>query len=60
MHWVILTGNVPFWRSWDNCRKVLIGVKEYCKTMNLSTKDMENFTSNQKLNEELMDLWKKG
>lgn len=54
------TGNVPFWRSWDNCRKVLIGVKEYCKTMNLSTKDMENFTSNQKLNEELMDLWKKG
>ena len=53
------TGVVPFWRSWDNCRKVLLGVKEYCKTMQLSTKDIENFTTNQKLNGELMDLWRK-
>lgn len=54
------TGNVPFWRSWDNCRKVLIGVKDYCKVMNLNTKDIENFTTNPKLNGELMELWKKG
>ncbi len=54
------TGSVPFWRSWDNCRKVLIGVKDYCKVMNLNTKDIENFTTNPKLNEELMELWKKG
>lgn len=54
------TGSVPFWRSWDNCRKVLIGVKDYCKVMNLNTKDIENFTTNPKLNGELMELWKKG
>ena len=54
------TGNVPFWRSWDNCRKVLIGVKDYCKVINLNTKDIENFTTNPKLNGELMELWKKG
>ena len=54
------TGAVPFWRSWDNCRKVLIGVKEYCKTMRLSTKDIESFTTNPKLNGELMELWRKG
>lgn len=54
------TGSVPFWRSWDNCRKVLIGVKDYCKLMNLNTKDIENFTTNPKLNGELMELWKKG
>ena len=46
--------------SWDNCRKVLIGVKDDCKVMNLNTKDIENFTTNPKLNEELMELRKKG
>lgn len=54
------TGEVPFWRFWDNCQKVLIGVKEYCKAMKLDTKDIENFTTNQKLNGELAELWKKG
>ncbi len=54
------TGSVPFWRSWDNCRKVLLGVKGYCKAMNLTTKDIENFTTNSKLNGELMELWEKG
>lgn len=54
------TGNVPFWRSWDNCRKVLIGVKDYCKAMSLSIEEIENFTTNQKLNRELIELWKKG
>lgn len=54
------TGSVPFWRSWDNCRKVLVGVKDYCKVMNLNTKDIEIFTTNPKLNGELMELWKKG
>lgn len=53
-------GSVPFWRSWDNCRKLLLGVKDYCKAMQLSAKDIENFTSNRKLNSELMDLWEKG
>lgn len=53
-------GSVPFWRSWDNCRKVLIGVKDYCKSLNLTGADVENFTTNQKLNGELMELWKKG
>ena len=53
------TGSVPFWRSWDNCRKVLIGVKDYCMDMNLQDVDMENFTSNKKLNGELMELWRK-
>jgi hypothetical protein len=54
------TGSVPFWRSWDNCRKVLLGVIDYCKAMQLSTKEIENFTSNQKLNDELMELWSEG
>lgn len=54
------TGSVPFWRSWDNCRKVLLGVIDYCKAMKLSTKEIENFTSNQKLNDELMELWSEG
>lgn len=54
------TGSVPFWRSWDNCRKVLIGVKDYCKRMNLRDDEMVNFTTNKKLNEELLDLWKRG
>ena len=54
------TGSVPFWRSWDNCRKVLIGVKDYCKSMNLRDDEMVNFTTNKKLNEELLDLWKRG
>ena len=36
------TGSVPCWRSWDNCRKLLLGV-----------------TTNHKLNNELMELWKK-
>lgn len=54
------TGSVPFWRSWDNCRKVLIGVRDYCKSMNLKDTDMENFTTNRKLNGELMELWRKG
>lgn len=54
------TGSVPFWRSWDNCRKVLIGVKDYCKVLNVDARDIENFTSNSKLNQELLDLWKKG
>lgn len=54
------TGSVPFWRSWDNCRKVLLGVKDYCKSLQLSAKEVENFTSNQKLNGELLELWKKG
>ena len=54
------TGSVPFWRSWDNCRKVLIGVKDYCKVMNLNNKDIENFTTNAKLNRELLELWEKG
>lgn len=54
------TGSVPFWRSWDNCRKVLIGVKDYCKSMNLSKSEIENFTTNQKLNGELLELWNKG
>lgn len=54
------TGNVPFWRSWDNCRKVLLGVKDYCKSMNLTEKEIVNFTTNQKLNGELMELWRKG
>lgn len=53
------TGPVPFWRSWDNCRKVLIGVKDYCKSMNLRDADIENFTTNKKLNGELMELWMK-
>lgn len=54
------TGSVPFWRSWDNCRKVLIGVKDYCKSMNLTAVEVEKFTTNQKLNRELMELWRKG
>ena len=54
------TGSVPFWRSWDNCRKVLIGVKEYCKSMNLTEEEIKNFTTNQKLNGELTELWRKG
>mgnify|MGYP006916058748 CR=1 FL=1 len=54
------TGSVPFWRSWDNCRKVLIGVKDYCKIMNLAGAEIDNFTTNQKLNGELAELWKKG
>jgi hypothetical protein len=53
------TGAVPFWRSWDNCRKVLIGVRDYCKEMNLQDADIENFTTNKKLNGELMELWRK-
>ena len=53
------TGSVPFWRSWDNCRKVLIGVKDYCKSMNLPELEIESFTTNQKLNRELMELWRK-
>lgn len=55
----IFTGSVPIWRSWDNCRKVLIGVKDYCKSMNLKESEVENFTVNQKLNKELMELWRK-
>lgn len=54
------TGEVPVWRFWDNCRKVLIGVKNYCKEMNLSSQEIENFTIHHKLNEELMELWRKG
>ena len=54
------TGKVPFWRSWDNCRKVLIGVRDYCKTMNLQESEIAKFTTNQKLNGELMELWRKG
>lgn len=54
------TGSVPIWRSWDNCRKVLLGVKKYCKSLQLSTKEVEFFTTNQKLNSELLELWKKG
>ena len=53
------TGDVPFWRSWDNCRKVLIGVRDYCKELNLQDVDIENFTTNKKLNGELMELWRK-
>ena len=53
------TGSVPFWRSWDNCRKVLIGVRDYCKNMNLKDADIENFTTNRKLNGELIELWRK-
>lgn len=53
------TGSVPFWRSWDNCRKVLIGVRDYCRDMNLQDADIENFTTNKKLNGELMELWRK-
>lgn len=53
------TGSVPFWRSWDNCRKVLIGVRDYCKDLNLKDADIENFTTNKKLNGELMELWRK-
>lgn len=53
------TGAVPFWRSWDNCRKVLIGVRDYCKDMNLQDADIEDFTTNKKLNSELMELWRK-
>lgn len=53
------TGSVPFWKSWDNCRKVLIGVRDYCKSMNLQDGDIENFTTNKKLNGELMELWRK-
>ena len=54
------TGSVPFWRSWDNCRKVLIGVKDYCKDMNLSKSDVEFLTIHQKLNGELLELWNRG
>ena len=54
------TGEVPFWRSWDNCRKVLIGVKDYCRKLDLSEKEVVNFTTNVKLNQELLTLWKKG
>lgn len=54
------TGEVPFWRSWDNCRKVLIGVKDYCKKLNLNDNEVANFTTNAKLNQELMALWRKG
>ena len=53
------TGAVPFWRSWDNCRKVLLGVRDYCKSMNLRDADIENFTTNKKLNGELIELWRK-
>lgn len=53
------TGEVPFWRFWDNCQKVLIGVKDYCKAMCLNTREIENFTTNPKLNKELLDLWNK-
>ena len=54
------TGSVPFWRSWDNCRKVLIGVRDYCKTMNLQEAEIAKFTMNPKLNGELLELWRKG
>lgn len=53
------TGEVPFWRFWDNCQKVLIGVKDYCKAMHLNTREIENFTINPKLNKELLELWNK-
>ena len=53
------TGSVPFWRSWDNCRKLLLGVRDYCKSMNLQDSDILKFTTNHKLNNELMELWKK-
>lgn len=54
------TGSVPFWRSWDNCRKVLIGVRDHCKTMNLQEVEIAKFTTNPKLNGELLELWRKG
>lgn len=54
------TGEVPFWRSWDNCRKVLIGVKDYCRELSLSENEVANFTTNVKLNQELLALWRKG
>ena len=53
------TGSVPFWRSWDNCRKVLIGVKDYCKALNVQETEIAQFTTNQKLNGELQELWRK-
>ena len=54
------TGEVPVWRFWDNCRKLLIGVKDYCKAMGLQVRDIEHFTNNEKLNRELLELCKKG
>ena len=53
------TGSVPFWRSWDNCRKVLIGVKDYCKSMDVQEAEIAQFTTNRKLNGELLELWRK-
>ena len=52
------TGKVSFWRDWDYCRKLLVGVRDYCKQMNLSLSEVRNFTWHQKLNNELLELYK--
>lgn len=53
------TGEVPFWISWDKCRRLLLGVRNHCINMNLKISEVSHFTSDEKLNKVLLDLWDK-
>lgn len=53
------TGEAPFWLGWDKCKRVLLGVRDHCINMNLKTSEITHFTSDEKLNKVLHDLWYK-
>lgn len=53
------TGETPFWISWDKCRRLLLGVRDHCISMNLKTSEITHFTSDEKINKVLLDLWDK-
>lgn len=50
---------LPFWQSWDNCKKLRKGLVKQMKRLGYSHKDLIDFTPSKDLNSTLLKIWEK-
>ena len=50
---------LPFWQSWDNCKKLRKGIVKAMKRLGYNRNDIENFTPSNDLNSALLKIWDK-
>lgn len=50
---------LPFWQSWDNCKKLRKGIVKAMKRLGYTRNDIENFTPSNDLNSALLKIWDK-
>ena len=50
---------LPFWQSWDNCKKLRKGIVKAMKRLGYNRNDIDDFTPSADLNSTLLKIWDK-